>query len=158
MSRTLTLCAALLVLTTGQALGHCQIPCGIYDDEMRLDMMAENAATIAKAMKQVGLLSKASPPDYNQIIRWTNVKDEHADDNAHIVSWYFLQQRVKPVEPSDAEAYKEYLHKLTLLHEMLVYSMKVKQSTDPANVDKIQALLADFRKAYLTHEHSGKHQ
>ena len=143
----------LLAAMTAQCLAHCQIPCGIYDDEMRAEMIAENITTIEKAMIQVESLSSADKPDYNQIVRWTNVKDEHADAISDIVSWYFLQQRVKPVKVSEADAHEAYVYKLTLLHEMLVYSMKAKQTTDLANVEKLKTLLKDFEKAYFGHAH-----
>lgn len=143
------LVGCLLPLLVSQVVGHCQIPCGIYDDQRRLDTMAEDVVTIEKAMKQVDALSKEAPPNYNQIVRWVNVKEEHADNIAEIVSWYFLQQRVKPVDPSDTDAYEEYVHQLTLLHEMLVYSMKVKQSLDAANLERLKSTLHDFEHAYV---------
>jgi hypothetical protein len=36
---------------------HCQIPCGIYDDQARLDMMAEHIGTIEKSINQVNEIS-----------------------------------------------------------------------------------------------------
>lgn len=141
----------LLAAVTSECLAHCQIPCGIYDDEMRAEMIAENITTIEKAMRQIESLSSADKPDYNQIVRWINVKDEHADTISDIVSWYFLQQRVKPVKESEADAHEAYMHRLMLLHEMLVYSMKAKQTIDLANVEKLKTLLEDFEKAYFGH-------
>ena len=45
---------AAFVLITGtfvsQALAHCQIPCGVYTDEMRFTMLEEDFQTIEKAM------------------------------------------------------------------------------------------------------------
>lgn len=151
MRVTVLICCSLLFLAS-QVLGHCQIPCGIYDDERRLDTIAEDIATVEKAMIQVETLSQETPPDYNQIVRWINVKEQHADDIAEIVSWYFLQQRVKPVDQSDKKAYGAYVDQLTLLHEMMVYSTKVKQSFDAANVEKLKSILHDFRHAYLEEE------
>lgn len=127
---------------------HCQIPCGIYDDPARLAAIAENITTIEKAMKSIEELSAQQKPNMNQIVRWVNVKDEHAEDVAHIVSYYFMAQRIKPVDKSDAAGYEKYVKQITLLHEMLVYSMKAKQTTDLANVEKLRSLLADFRNAY----------
>lgn len=151
--------AALLpIMVAGQALAHCQIPCGIYNDEMRFEMIRENITTIEKAIRQVGMLSGDGEVDYNQIVRWTNVKDQHADDIADIVSWYFLQQRLKPAAKDDAKAYEGYLTKLTLLHGMLVYSMKAKQGTDLADVERLKSLLEDFEEAYFGPEHEKMHR
>jgi nickel superoxide dismutase len=157
MRRKLML-GVLLLAAAGIAplvYSHCQIPCGIYDDPARLAMIAENITTIEKAMKSIEELSAQQKPNMNQIVRWVNDKDEHAEDIAHIVSYYFMAQRIKPVDKSDAAGYEKYIKQLTLLHEMLVYSMKAKQTTDLANVEKLRSLLADFRNAYLDEqEHS----
>jgi nickel superoxide dismutase len=128
---------------------HCQIPCGIYDDPARLAAIAENITTIEKAMKSIEELSRQAKPNMNQIVRWVNVKDEHAEDIAHIASYYFMAQRVKPLDKSDAAGYEKYIKQLKLLHEMLVYSMKSKQTTDLANVEKLRSLLSEFRGSYL---------
>ncbi|MDY6953871.1 MAG: superoxide dismutase [Ni], partial [Thermodesulfobacteriota bacterium] len=42
---------ALFVVSYASA--HCEIPCGIYDDQMRIDMIAEHITTIEKSMKQI---------------------------------------------------------------------------------------------------------
>lgn len=143
--------SALVLMT---ALGpmvysHCQIPCGIYDDPARFDMIAEHTTTIEKSMKQITSLSKQNKPDMNQIVRWVQNKEQHADELSHIVTYYFMAQRIKLVGDTKSKAYQEYIRKLTLLHEMLVYSMKAKQTTDLANVEKLKSLLAEFRSAYF---------
>ena len=51
--------------------------------------------------------------------------------------------------PQDGRVYDEYVKKLTLLHKMLIYSMKAKQTTDLENVEKLRSLLKDFRLIYL---------
>jgi nickel superoxide dismutase len=128
---------------------HCQIPCGIYDDPARLTAIAEDINTVEKSMKSIEELSAQQKMNMNQIVRWVNVKDEHAEDIAHIVSYYFMAQRIKPAEKTDAAGYEKYIKQLTLLHEMLVYSMKCKQTTDLANVEKLRSLLTEFRGSYL---------
>ena len=35
------------------ALCHCQVPCGIFDDPVRVKLLEEHAATIRKAVVQV---------------------------------------------------------------------------------------------------------
>ena len=127
---------------------HCQIPCGIYGDEDRFDMIAENITTIEKSITLINELSKEQKPNYNQIVRWAQNKEKHADDISHIVTYYFLAQRIKPVDKSKENAYKRYIEKLTLLHEMLFYSMKAKQTTELKNVEKLKELLTKFHNAY----------
>jgi nickel superoxide dismutase len=128
---------------------HCQIPCGIYGDEGRFDMIAENITTIEKSITLINQLSKQQKPNYNQIVRWIQNKEKHADDISHIVTYYFLAQRIKPADKSKENAYKLYIERLTLLHEMLFYSMKAKQTTDLKNVEKLREVLVEFRTAYL---------
>lgn len=137
------------VVSASMVYSHCQIPCGIYDDRARFDAIAENATTIEKSMKQINELSQKPKPDMNQIVRWVQNKEKHADDTSHIVTYYFLAQRIKPVDKADAKAYEKYVRKLTLLHKMLVFSMKAKQTTDLSNVEKLKTLLAEFRNAYF---------
>jgi len=135
---------------------HCQIPCGIYGDQARFDMLAEHITTIEKSMQQITELSQKDTPNFNQIVRWVQNKEKHADELSHIVTYYFMAQRIKPAGNNKGKAYEEYIRKLTLLHEMLVYSMKAKQTTDLSNVEKLKTLLAEFRVVYFqvdTHKH-----
>ena len=139
----------LLTLFSIRGFSHCEIPCGIYDDEMRIRMIDENITTVEKSMKQIMELSEHEKQNLNQIVRWVQNKENHADEISHIVTQYFMTQRIKPVAEEDGKAYKEYVKKLTLLHEMMVYAMKSKQTTDLANVEKLRSLLASFKTAYF---------
>ena len=146
---------ALLVLTgvallafSSLVLSHCQIPCGIYDDQARFSMIAEEIRTIEKSMNEIVTLSAQDKPGYNQLVRWVQNKEQHADDLTHIVTFYFMAQRVTPFEKNDAEHYQGYVSQLTLLHQMIVYSTKAKQTVDLANVAKLRDLLAQFKNAY----------
>ena len=95
---------------------HCEIPCGIYDDEMRVTMIAEHITTIEKAMKQIIELEDQKDTNYNQLTRWIMNKEHHADELQHIVTQYFMTQRIKLES-------KKYAEKLAVLHKMLVYAM-----------------------------------
>jgi nickel superoxide dismutase len=144
---------ATLVILASIAYSHCQIPCGIYDDEARFGSIAEHITTIEKSMKEIERLSAEAKPNMNQIVRWVSNKDHHADELSEIVTYYFMAQRVKLPEEGNAKAQNEYVKKLTLLHHMLVYSMKAKQTTDLANVEQLRSALNEFHKVY--HGESG---
>jgi len=131
------------------AYSHCQIPCGIYDDEARFNMIAEHITTVEKSMKLIETLSAQQKLNMNQVIRWVNNKEKHADEISHIVTYYFMAQRLKLPAKGNTKAYNEYVKKLTLLHEMLIYAMKTKQTTDLDNVDKLRSLLDEFHKVYF---------
>ena len=130
------------------AYSHCQVPCGIYGDDARFDEIAEHITTIEKSMKLIEELTAQEPVNANQIVRWVNNKEKHADEISQIVTYYFMAQRVKLPAAGDTKAYNEYVKKLTLLHEMLVYAMKTKQTTDPANAEKLKVALEKFHQAY----------
>jgi len=144
------LCAICIVLAFAvPALAHCEIPCGIYDDEARMKEMAEEIKTIEKAMNEIVRLQAQSPVNYNQLVRWINNKEEHARALQEIVWQYFMTQRIKPVTTTDTLAHDKYLKKLEMLHLMLYYAMKCKQTTDLSNVDNLRALLQDFDREYF---------
>ena len=140
---------ALVSLTASKALAHCQIPCGIYDDPARFSLMAEHITTIEKAMKTIVDLSGQKTPDYNQLVRWVQNKDQHADELSEIVTHYFMAQRIKPPEEQGEGAHKKYVEQITSLRQMLVYSMKAKQTTDLENIGKLRTLLEAFRTSYF---------
>lgn len=140
--------AALAAVSTAGA--HCQVPCGIYDDEARFTMMLEHVTTLEKAIKQIGTLSREKEPNWNQLVRWVSAKDHHADELAEIVAYYFMTQRIKPPkDSSDEKATKKYATDLELLHKILVHSMKSKQTTDLKHTEALRKLIGEFRESYL---------
>jgi len=154
LKTTLTVLAAgvaVAALSTGpfhqDALAHCQVPCGIYGDEAKFGELEQHAATVEKAMAQITELSKAAAKNQNQIIRWTINKESHAQKIQDEAAQYFLAQRVKlPAAGADK---KGYLAQLELLHQITVYAMKCKQTTDSANVAALKHSLAAYKAAYF---------
>lgn len=137
---------SVVLLTVSYATAHCEIPCGIYDDEMRFSMMAEHITTIEKSIKQIIELEKGKPINYNQLIRWVMNKERHANEFQEIVSQYFMTQRIK----FDTENYTE---KLIMLHKMLVYAMKCKQTTDLSHIRTLRSVLKEFHILYFGRGH-----
>jgi len=45
---------------------------------------------------------------------------------------------------------KDYDRKIGLLHQMLVYAMKCKQTTDLENIQKLKEALQNFEALYFT--------
>ena len=141
---SLMVALAMVALGAARVGAHCEIPCGIYDDQLRADLIAEHATTIEKSMKKIVELSRQNPVNYNQLVRWVSNKEKHASEIQHLVTQYFMTQRLKP----DAKKYSE---KLAVLHKMLIYAMKSKQSTDVANVSTLRSLLKEFEILYFGH-------
>ena len=134
--------------SAGLAKAHCEIPCGIYGDDIRLSLLQEHISTIEKSMREISKLSKVKNPNHNQLVRWVTNKDTHAVKFQEIVSQYFLHQRIKPVDPSSGKKYEKYILQLTLAHKMLIAAMKSKTTTDLAVIMELKKLLAEFRKSY----------
>jgi nickel superoxide dismutase len=133
---------ALLLIPAVAAFSHCEIPCGIYNDAMRITMIQEHIATIEKSMITIQSLEKEKDHNANQLIRWVMNKDDHATQLQEIVAQYFMTQRITPDT-------KKYSKKLEILQQMLIYSMKCKQTTDLSHVEKLKSLVADFEKLYF---------
>jgi nickel superoxide dismutase len=148
---------AIILAAAGTAGAHCQIPCGIYNDELRVDLVEEHITTIEKAMNQIEILGKASPPNHNQLARWIVNKEKHAQEIQDIATFYFMIQRVKVPTEMKGEAWDDYVELLTLLHKIQVTAMKTKQTADLAHVETLRALVKAFRAAYFGEENGHEH-
>ena len=123
--------------------GHCQVPCGIYDDASRIIQIQEDFRTIKKAMGQIILLnSKSSAQDSNQLIRWINTKEEHANNIQKILTEYFLVQRIKPSN-------KKYIDQISTIHQLLILAMKCKQTVAVNYVDDGINIIEKFIDIYF---------
>lgn len=139
-----------LLLNIGLLYPHCQVPCGIYDDAVRIVTIKEDFATISKAMVEIKTLSaKNDPQSLNQLNRWIVTKEEHATNIQKVVSDYFLTQRVKSKN-------KNYDRHLRFLHELLVSAMKCKQTVESKNIDNGLKSLDNFVDIYFD-EHGLEH-
>ena len=95
-SKLLVFCLTVFITSSaGLAKAHCEIPCGIYGDDIRLSLLQEHITTIEKSMREIAELSKAKKPNHNQLVRWITNKEAHAVKFQEIVSQYFLHQRIK---------------------------------------------------------------
>lgn len=137
----LMLLAACLIAGSGDATAHCQMPCGIYDDDARIKQMREDALTIRKAMSEMRKQHAAGTLEgFNQAARWVTVKEDHAQNIQDVVSSYFLTQRVKAA-PAGESGHATYLAQLQGFHQVLVTAMKCKQQVDPAACDALDAAI-----------------
>lgn len=151
--------ATLILLFTVSLMGvknvysHCEVPCGIYDDELRIALLYEHITTIEKAMEQIGTLSGEGDKNYNQIVRWIVTKEEHAVKIQDIANQYFITQRIKLPEQTEGDEYEKYIKQLTLMHQVIVYAMKAKQTTDMQYIEKMRKAVGDFEEVYFEGKH-----
>ena len=134
--------AGLVVLQGRFAVAHCEVPCGIYADQMRFQQMLEDTETIAKAITNINdLTGKSDAQSANQLVRWINTKETHATNTQHTIAQYFMTQRIK----SDKD---NYVKQLTAAHAVMVAAMKCKQSADAATAEALKKAILDFYRAY----------
>jgi len=139
--------------------GHCQVPCGIFDDPKLVADIREALATVRKATVQIGILSAdlstSSAQAFNQITRWVMTKEEHCGKIIDLVANYCLCQRVKPpwVDGSPFGSNEtEYYEVLKAHHAMMVAAVGVKQFADAAHVDMLEHAVVDWEKMYVPEE------
>lgn len=138
--------AVLSAFTTQSAFGHCQVPCGIYDDAARVHAMYEDAVTVEKACKMLAELEgKTDVQSQQQIVRWVMNKESHAQKIISTMADYFLTQRLKPSQEDYTERLKEH-------HAIILAAMKSKQQAGVEYAVALKAAVAAIEK-YYPHEH-----
>ena len=127
--------------------GHCQVPCGIFDDPMIVAEIRQACATIRKAMVQINELGASiTPQNVNQMTRWVNTKEEHAAKIITSVAEYCLCQRVKTEVFDNAN---DYVDALKAHHAVMQCAMKSKQTVDVGACDALEHAVETFSKMYL---------
>ena len=138
----------LFVLST-KVYAHCQVPCGIYGDAVRIVQIEEDITTVRKAMNMINdLAGKSDAQSINQISRWVRTKEDHAQKVQETVLNYFLAQRVKAKEKGTKERQK-YVDQTLTLHQLIVAMMKCKQTVEQRNCSTAYELLDKFTNIYF---------
>ena len=129
---------------------HCQVPCGIFSDELKFSELEEHVVTIEKSARLISELSAKedlTANDYQQLVRWTTNKETHAQKIIDESTNYFLAQRIK----TDAD---HYAKKIEMLHHIIVCAMKTKQSAGKDATAKLVESITVFKLLYLDHPHA----
>ncbi len=124
----LLIALAALIGSPDMASAHCQMPCGIYHDEMVFDEIDQYVETMYKAMGVLNDNHFETVKEKNEFIRWVGEKEKESCDTANLITKFFLQQKIKPGEPDTAK-------KIESAHKMLFELMLIKQNTDKKFVD-----------------------
>jgi len=141
----IALLLALALTVPRFASAHCQIPCGIYDDNARVEAMLEDVATVKKSMTLMAeLADKTDVQSRQQFVRWVNNKELHAQKIIETIADYFLTQRIKPAQ-------EDYVERLKAHHAVVLNAMKVKQQVDPKVADELEASVKALLKYYPDH-------
>ena len=73
--------------------GHCQVPCGIFDDPRMVAELVEMVQTIRKCVVQATELFPKSGTclkSLNQVQRWISTKEDHCSKIITLVAEYYL--------------------------------------------------------------------
>ena len=134
---------AFVCAFTSLAMAHCQVPCGIYGDQLRFEQMLEDQHTIAKAQAQINEMTEGeiTAQKVNQMARWVAAKEDHATKVQNTIAAYFMAQRIKADN-------KNYVKQLTAAHAVMVAAMKCKQSADPETAEMLENKIFDLYRAY----------
>ncbi|MEM7601021.1 MAG: superoxide dismutase [Ni] [Verrucomicrobiota bacterium] len=141
LTLALTISVALS-FSTQTAEAHCQVPCGIFADQIEFEKILEAQTTIAKAnVEMAKLLEEDTPLAFNQSTRWIMTKEDHCKKVISSVAEYFMAQRIKP----DAENYEA---SLMAAHTVLRAAMKAKQDPSAEVAEALKTAILDLYRAY----------
>ena len=146
-----------ITFTFNYLFPHCQVPCGIYDDVARIVTIHEDIQTIQKSIKMINELSygETSAKSMNQLVRWVNTKEDHAQHIQDVILNYFLAQRIKPKEKGEKE-YKRYVSLTTTCQKIIFYAMKSKQNSDVSRLDPLKRQINTLSDTYFD-DHGKQH-
>lgn len=114
------LCSSLLSLSL---FSHCQMPCGVYHDDMVYDQIDQYVETMVKGDTILSENKFETVFDKNEFIRWVLTKDKLSDQIAQLITTYFLQQKIKPGEESTGK-------RVESAHKLLFLLVSIKQTAD----------------------------
>ncbi len=111
---------------------HCDVPCGIYDPHLA----QVSAFTVLRMINLIGQLDKNAPDYTHKYIRYTAVKEQHAEQVKHEIRIIWGDF----IKPENLEKYKDL--------NGLVFSIMKKGSAARQGIDESQAkaLVDDVNK------------
>lgn len=125
MKKTLAICIAAIgtLLNNAPLSAHCQMPCGIYHDDLVFSQIDQFVETMYKGLTVLSENKFASLHDKNEFIRWVYLKEKMCDDTADLFLTYFLQQKIKP-------GAEDTVKKVNSLHKLVFMLVGIKQHID----------------------------
>lgn len=130
-----------VLLHTINLSAHCQMPCGIYHDDMVFSMVDQYIETMYKGISMIKESKFTTPFERNNFIRWVNLKDKASDEMASLITTYFLQQKIKPGESDTAK-------RLESAHKMLFGLTAIKQNADLKMINDFADEWENFKQMY----------
>lgn len=119
-------------------IAHCQMPCGIYHDNMVYDQIDQYVETMYKGITVLNDNKFSSVKERNEFARWVYEKEHETKDAADLILRYFLQQKIKPGEADTVK-------RLTSAHKLLFLMVAIKQGVDLETVKEFNAEWERFK-------------
>ncbi|MBS4169038.1 superoxide dismutase [Ni] [Parachlamydia sp. AcF125] len=139
MKKKLLVSGVFALLTWGTSLySHCQMPCGVYHDNMIYDQIDQYVETMAKGITVLTDNKFTTLHDKNEFMRWVMTKEMESNKVAELVTTYFLQQKIKPDEEDSAK-------KAEMAHRLLFLLVGIKQNIDMKMVKNFQEQWEKFK-------------
>ncbi len=132
---------AALICHTGSLAAHCQMPCGIYHDEMVFNQVDQYIETMYKGMTELKNSKFSNALERNNFTRWVLLKETASNEMADLITQYFLQQKIKPGEPDTAK-------RLASAHKMLFELTAIKQNVDVKMVEEFADEWENFKQMF----------
>ncbi len=130
--------SGLLFVSPLALSAHCQMPCGIYHDNMVYDQIDQFVETVYKGISVLNDSKFSTPRERNEYIRWVGEKESLCSNTAELIMTYFLQQKIKPGE-------KDTVKRLTSAHNLLFLLVAIKQNTDLETVKQFNGEWEKFK-------------
>ena len=152
----LTLSPTLLLLS-GEASAHCQVPCGIYGDHARVERMYEHLKTVRKAVHRIEMIvaTKKDAGSRAMLVRWVMTKEAHAEKIMRTIADYFMAQRIKPTRNRGGKYDTRYIIKLMKHHAVMLAAMKVKQTVSSGALVDLQRALDGIKGYWVKRKAKG---
>lgn len=112
-----------MIACTSALEAHCQMPCGIYHDDMVFDQVDQYVETMYKGISILNENKSGTVKDKNEFVRWVILKEKASDETAQLLTTYFLQQKIKPGEADTAQ-------RLASVHKLMFNLVLIKQNVD----------------------------
>ncbi|CCB85783.1 MULTISPECIES: superoxide dismutase [Ni] [Parachlamydia] len=117
---------------------HCQMPCGIYHDNMIYDQIDQYVETMVKGITVLTDNKFTTLHDKNEFVRWIMTKETESNKVSELITTYFLQQKIKPDEEDSTK-------KVVMAHRLLFLIVGIKQNIDIKMVKNFQDQWEKFK-------------
>ena len=143
MKRNLLISTIALTLCcyANKGYTHCQMPCGIYHDNMVFDQIDQYVETMYKGISVLKTNKFDTVRERNEFVRWVIQKEKASDEVSEIISTYFLQQKIKPDE-------EDTVKRVVSAHKLLFLAVQIKQNVDIKILENFADEWEDFKQMF----------